>query len=103
MNDENSRDYWANRPETVSELRELPEAELGQRHDALVEYLGAMDLYLGRTAGLWGDSPSSLRSSRAERVPSLYGRLQLGYARCQGGVDPPVLPVGIALLVELPA
>ena len=50
----------------------------------------------GRTAGLPGDSPSYLRSS-------LYGRLQLGYARRQGGVDPPALPVRIALLVELPA
>ncbi|HSK82748.1 MAG TPA: hypothetical protein VK902_04995 [Rubrobacter sp.] len=48
MNDENSRDDWANRPETVSELRELPEAELGQRHDALVEYLGGMDLYVAQ-------------------------------------------------------
>jgi hypothetical protein len=45
MDDENSRDDWANRPETVSELRELPEAELGQRHDALVEYLSRFDLY----------------------------------------------------------
>jgi hypothetical protein len=52
--------------------------------------------YTGRTAGLSGDSPSSLQSS-------LNGRLQLGYARYQGGVDPPVLPVRIALLVELPA
>jgi hypothetical protein len=50
----------------------------------------------GRTAGLSGDSLPSLWSS-------LYGRLQLGYARCQGGVDPPVLPVRIAPLVELPA
>jgi hypothetical protein len=33
----------------------------------------------------------------------LYGRLQLGYARRQSGLDPPVLPVRIALLVELPA
>jgi hypothetical protein len=49
-----------------------------------------------RTAGLSGDSPSSPRSS-------LYGRPQLGDARRQGGVDPPVLPVGIALPVELPA
>jgi hypothetical protein len=48
MDDENSRDDWANRPETVSELRELPEAELEQRHDALVEYLSRMDLYAAR-------------------------------------------------------
>jgi hypothetical protein len=50
----------------------------------------------GKTAGLSGDSPSSLQSS-------LYGRLQLGYARCRARVDPPVLPVRIALPVELPA
>jgi hypothetical protein len=41
--DENRRDAWVYRRESVSELRELPQVELEQRHDALVEYLAKTD------------------------------------------------------------
>jgi hypothetical protein len=46
MDDENSRDDWISRRESVSELRELPEAELERRHDALVEYFTRTDPYI---------------------------------------------------------
>ena|SRR5215218_7809899 len=46
MSDENSRDAWVYRRESVSELRECPEAELERRHDWLVEYLAGTDPFV---------------------------------------------------------
>ena len=75
MGDENRRDAWVYRREGVSELRELPQAELEQRHDALVEYLAKTDPFV---------TPVNVRQDVMSRIEAFSTEIARREAERQG-------------------